>query len=128
LVNVSALDSSAILALFFEERGEEFVAPILKNALLSTVNVVEVHTRMMDRGAEPYQAWSWIEGLQCEICPFTQEQARVAAELKAITRPFGLSLGDRACLALAIERQATVYTTDRVWTKLDLGIKIEVIR
>jgi PIN domain nuclease of toxin-antitoxin system len=52
----------------------------------------------------------------------------MAAELRSITRPFGLSLGDRACLALAIERKAAVYTTDRAWKNLDLGIEIEVIR
>jgi PIN domain nuclease of toxin-antitoxin system len=45
-----------------------------------------------------------------------------------MTKPYGLSLGDRACLALAIQRNATVYTTDRDWSKLSIGIKIEVIR
>jgi ribonuclease VapC len=128
LANIAALDSSAILAVFFEEPGGEVVAPILRGALLSTVNLAEVHTRMIDRGAQLQQAWSWIEGLQCEICFFTDEQARVAAELRPMTRPFGLSLGDRACLALAIDRKATVYTTDRIWKKLSLGIQIEAIR
>jgi PIN domain nuclease of toxin-antitoxin system len=45
-----------------------------------------------------------------------------------ITRPYGLSLGDRACLALAIRRKATVYTTDAAWKNLNLGIEVEVIR
>jgi ribonuclease VapC len=128
LPDIAALDSSAILAAFFQERGAEIVAPILRGGLLSTVNLAEVHTRMIDRGAQPQQAWSWIQGLQCEVCIFTEQQARIAAELRPITRPFGLSLGDRACLALAIDRKATVYTTDRIWTKLDLGIPIEAIR
>jgi ribonuclease VapC len=128
LANAAALDSSAILAVFFQERGGEVVSPILHGALLSTVNLTEVHTRMIDRGAQPQQAWNWIEGFQCEVCSFTDEHARVAAELKSITRAFGLSLGDRACLALAIDRKATVYTTDRVWKNLNLGIQIEVIR
>ena len=128
LDDVAAVDSSAILAVFFQEPGGEIVAPILQGALLSTVNLAEVHTRMIDRGAQSQQAWSWIEGLQCEICFFTDEQARVAAELKPITRPFGLSLGDRACLALATCRKATVYTTDRAWKNLPLDLRIEVIR
>jgi len=55
-------------------------------------------------------------------------KARIAGELIAQTRPFSLSLGDRACLALALQRQATVYTTGRAWKNLDLGIKVEVIR
>jgi ribonuclease VapC len=128
LANAAALDSSAILAVFFQERGGEVVSPILRGALLSTVNMTEVHTRMIDRGAQPQQAWNWIEGLQCEVCFFTDQHARAAAELRSITRAFGLSLGDRACLALAIDRKATVYTTDRIWKNLNLGIQIEVIR
>lgn len=122
------LDSSAILALFFNESGGRIVAPLVEGALLSTVNLVEVHSRMIERDALPEQAWGWIQSLECQICFFSDEHARVAAELKQITRPYGLSLGDRACLALAIERKATVYTTDRIWKQLDLGIEIVAIR
>ena len=63
-----------------------------------------------------------------DVCFFTNEQARVAGELIKRTKPFALSLGDRACLALAMERRTTVYTTDRAWKNLELGIPIEVIR
>jgi ribonuclease VapC len=122
------LDSSAVLAVFFQERGAELIAAIARNALLSTVNVTEIHTRMIHRNSEFDQAWGWIVGLGCQFCVFTDKQARIAAELLPITRPFGLSLADRACLALAIDRKATVYTTDRIWTKFDLGLRIEVIR
>jgi PIN domain nuclease of toxin-antitoxin system len=125
---VTVLDSSAVLAVFFHETGEDLISPILQGALLSTVNLAEIHTRMLDRGAQAQQAWDWISSMECEVCFFTAEQARTAGELKAITRPYGLSLGDRACLALAIDRKATVYTTDKVWKSLNLGINIEVIR
>ncbi len=128
LPDLAVFDSSAILAVFFNEPGEEIVLPILQGALLSTVNLTEVHTRMLDRGASLQQAWNWIAGLECEVCFFADVHARVAAELRLATRPFGLSLGDRACLALAIQRKATVYTTDRAWKNLSLGIEIEVIR
>ena len=123
-----ALDSSAILAVFLSEPGGEAVLSVLPGALLSTVNLAEVITRMINLGADSEHVWSRIHSIQCEISVFTDEQARIAAELKAVTRPFGLSLGDRACLALAIERKATVYTTDKAWKNLELGIKIEVIR
>jgi PIN domain nuclease of toxin-antitoxin system len=63
-----------------------------------------------------------------EISFFDDLQARLAGELVTQTRPYGLSLGDRACLALAIQRKATVYTTDAAWKKLNLGIEVEVIR
>jgi PIN domain nuclease of toxin-antitoxin system len=117
-----------LLAVLLGERGWDQVTPILEGALLSTVNLVEVHTRMVSFGASGSHAWSRVLSFQCEICPLTESQARIAAELFTQTRPFGLSLGDRACLALAIERKATVYTTDRVWKNLNLGIAIEVIR
>jgi PIN domain nuclease of toxin-antitoxin system len=128
LADAAVLDSSAVLAVFFREPGSEIVAPILDGALLSTVNLAEVHTRMLNRGAQAEHAWNRVLSMQCEVCFFTDEQARIAAELAPITPPFGLSLGDRACLALAIDRKATVYTTDRVWKNLALGIRIEVIR
>ena len=128
MANIAVLDSSAILAVFLNEPGGEIVAPILDGALLSTVNLAEVHARLINRGAQVRHAWNRIMSLQCEICFFTDEQARIAAELKSITRPLGLSLGDRACLALAIERGATVYTADKAWRDLPLGVNIEMIR
>ena len=126
MTDLVALDSSAVLAVFLNEPGE-IVIPVLEGALLSTVNLAEVHTKMLDLGAMPAHAWSRVQSVHCEICFFTEQQARIAAELLPITRSFGLSLVDRACLALAIDRKATVYTTDRIWTKLDLGIRVEAI-
>jgi PIN domain nuclease of toxin-antitoxin system len=124
----AVLDSSAILAVILNEPGSQNVASILEGGLLSTVNLAEVHTRLLQLGAAADYAWNRILSFQCEVCFFTDEQARVAAELIGITRPYGLSLGDRACLALAIDRKATVYTTDKVWKNPSLGIEIEVIR
>jgi ribonuclease VapC len=123
-----ALDSSAILAFVFQEKGADVAAPRLAGGLLSTVNLAEVHARMITGAISTERAFSWIRTLGCEICPFTETQARIAAELRPLTRHYGLSLGDRACLALGIERKATVYTTDRTWAQLDLGIQIEIIR
>jgi len=128
LPDLAVLDSSAILAVFFNEPGAEVVLPLLQGALLGTINLAEVHTRMLDSGARAQQAWNWITNLQCNVCFFSDDHARVAAELRQITRSFGLSLGDRACLALAIQHKATVYTTDKVWKKLSLGIEIVLIR
>jgi PIN domain nuclease of toxin-antitoxin system len=122
------LDSSAILAVFLNEPGGEIVVPLLEGALLSTVNLAEVHVRLIELGASAGHVWSRLQSVQCEICFFSDTQARTAAELRSITRPFGLSLGDRACLALAIERKAAVYTADKVWKKLDLVIEIVAIR
>jgi PIN domain nuclease of toxin-antitoxin system len=116
-----------VLAVLFNEPGGESVADLLDGGLLSTVNLAEIHARLLLDGRPADFAWSRVLSLGCEVCVFDDEQARLAAELIWETRPLGLSLGDRACMALAIQRKATVYTTDREWKKLSLGIQIEVI-
>jgi ribonuclease VapC len=124
----AVFDSSAMLAVLLYEPGYMTVAPLLLGGLVSTVNLSEVHARMMRRGGAPVSIWKQILSLGCVACPFTEQQARATAELISITRPYGLSLGDRACLALAMDRKAKVYTTDKAWQSLSLGIEIEVIR
>ena len=126
--SLAVLDSSAILAVIFSEPGDEVVLPLLKGGLLSTVNSAEVHTRLVSRGIDTDFAWRRVIAFGCEISYFDDVQARLAGELVLQTRPFGLSLGDRACLALAIQRKAAVYTTDAAWKNLNLGIEINVIR
>ena len=128
MASPAVLDSSAILAVVFNERGSDQVLPLLDGGLLSAVNLAEVHTRLLLRGAGSDFAWRRVMEFGCEICFFDDRQARVAAELIAQTRPYGLSLGDRACLALAIERKAAAYTTDAAWRNLGLSIAVNVIR
>jgi PIN domain nuclease of toxin-antitoxin system len=110
------------------EKGAERVAACLQWAIVSTVNLAEVQTKLVSAGMEEQLAWWHIAEIKCQSAAFDEEQARIAGGLVKITKPFGLSLGDRACLALAIKRKATVYTTDRAWKNLELGIEIEVIR
>jgi len=128
LAKVAVLDSSAILAVLFQEPGKDAVLQVMKGALLSTVNLAETHAKLLLRGIDARFAWSRLLSLECELCFFDDEQARLAGELIAQSRPYGLSLGDRACLALGLARKGTVYTTDREWTRLGLGLRIEVIR
>jgi PIN domain nuclease of toxin-antitoxin system len=128
LGNAAVLDSSAVLAVIFDEPGGEAVVDLLQGGLLSAVNLSEIHTRLLlDERAAGF-AWNSILSMGLEVCFFDDEQARLAGELIGKTRPFGLSLGDRACIALALQRKATVYTTNRAWKQLDLGIEIVAIR
>jgi PIN domain nuclease of toxin-antitoxin system len=122
------LDASAVLALLKREPGAERVRAALGRAILGTVNVAEVHSKLVDLGLSRDAAEARIRFLGCAIVAFSEGHAIEAGALIAETRGLGLSLGDRACLALAIERKATVYTTDRIWKDLDLGIEIEMIR
>lgn len=116
------------MALIQLEEGAEKVAGCLPWAIISAVNQSEALTKLILTGMEEELAWWHITEINCECVPFDQEQAKIAGGLVKITKPFGLSLGDRACLALAIDRKATVYTTDRIWKKLSLGIEIVAIR
>jgi ribonuclease VapC len=120
-------DSSAVLAVIFSEPGSEVIIPMLQGALLSTVNLAEVHTRLLLRGANPDLAWNRLRELGCELCPFSEDQARIAADLLPGTRSLVLSFGVRACLALAIDRQATVYTTDPAWKNLPVDVDVVVV-
>lgn len=124
----AVLDASALMALIRGEPGADRVAGYLPEAVISTVNQAEVQTKLVAAGLEEQLAWWHIAEAGCLAVPFDEDHARIAGGLVEVTRPLGLSLGDRACLALAIQRQATAYTTDRAWKTLDLGIEIEVIR
>lgn len=123
------LDASAILAVLLQERGHEALTPaVLVDAVASTVNLSEVSARLVRSGGDPDEAWSDAMSSVREAVIFDQNQARVAAGLAAQTQALGLSFGDRACLALALEMKAPVYTADRIWKKLNLGIAVKIIR
>jgi len=123
------LDASAVLALLNNESGADKLTPeLLSNATCSTVNLAEVQTKLVSAGAAPDEAWEDTLSPIREAAPFTDEQARIAGSLVAQTRAFGLSLGDRACLALGLALKAPVYTADKSWKKLKLGLRIHVIR
>jgi ribonuclease VapC len=123
----AVLDSTAILAVLFNEPGSEAVVPLLDGALVSAVNLAEVYSSLLRRGAKAEFSWMRLLDLGCVNVPFDEEQARLAGEWADRMRREGLSAGDRACLTLAIERKAMVYTTNRSWKSLELGIEVEVI-
>jgi PIN domain nuclease of toxin-antitoxin system len=123
------LDASAVLALILREsRAKVLTGPILDRSVLSSVNLAEVQSKLVRDGYDPQAAWNEVLLLTSRVVPFSQEQVRIAGDLIAITKPMGLSLGDRSCLALAITLQAAVYTSESMWESLNLGIPIHVIR
>jgi ribonuclease VapC len=127
--NKIVLDASAILAVINSEPGAEKLTPgLLARAVASTVNLAEVHTKLVSRGWPSVQAWEDATSPLREALPFDQDHARIAGDLVARTRHLGLSLGDRACLALAIALKLPVYTGEKAWKKLNLNLKIHVIR
>ena len=95
---------------------------------MSTVNLAEVFSKLMERGLSADQADAIVYRYGFEVVPFDEELARRTGALRPATKTLGLSLGDRACLALALREALPVVTTDRNWTKLTLGIEIRVVR
>ena len=122
------LDSSALLALLFFEPGCERVAELIPHSCMSTVNLAEVLGRLARDGRALDEALDQIQQMGIVWIDFDRELAIGAAALLLPTVPSGLSLGDRACLALARRRDLSAVTADRAWAKLDLGIPIEVVR
>jgi PIN domain nuclease of toxin-antitoxin system len=123
------LDASVILAILFQERGaDKMTDEIVSGAVASTVNLAEVQSKLVKMGHDPDRAWKDALLLESDPEPYTADQAKIAGSLIAQTEKYGLSLGDRSCLALAIALKAPVYTTEQLWRNLNIGIPIHVIR
>jgi ribonuclease VapC len=122
------LDASAVLAMLHGEPGAESVGAAVDQGTISTVNWSEVFRRSLEGRVSVVGLRAEVEALGLEIVPFTVDDAEQAAELLPSTRHLGLSLGDRACLALARRLDLPVLTADRSWLGLGLGVDVEPIR
>ena len=128
-MNNVVLDSSAILTLLLDESGQEHLTDeVLDSAVVCAVNLAEVQGKLVKRGVDPDEAWLHAISYSPRVHPFTRELSRIAGSLMQQTERFGLSLGDRCCLALAIALEAEVYTADRIWSGINIGVPIHVIR
>ncbi|HLZ75677.1 type II toxin-antitoxin system VapC family toxin [Phenylobacterium sp.] len=123
----AVLDASAVLALIQGEPGGAAVEARLDRAKLSAVNLAEVAQRLNDQWPDDMVA-TVLAKLPCEVVDFNAALALRAGLLRRLTRAKGLSLGDRACLALAERESAAVLTGDRAWAELDLGVEVVLIR
>ena len=122
------LDASAVLCLLQDEKGAERVSEALPDAKIGAVNYSEVVAKLVEAGIDEATVEGLIDKLQLTVIPFDRIQARLAGSLRATTRKFGLSLGDRACLALAAAEGATALTCERTWTKFEAPCKVETLR
>jgi ribonuclease VapC len=128
------LDASALLAYLSDEAGASEMEKQLQTATcMSAVNWGEVVSKTSDLGKNPDQLRVLLREPgattgKIRVFPFTLEDAWLLAKLRPVTRKQGLSLGDRACLALALRLTLPVLTADRLWTQFELPIKIKLIR
>lgn len=123
----NVLDASAVLALLQNETGKEKVEAVLEKSAISRVNVTEVLTKLIEKGVSSAEAQESFASLDLKIVEFDENQSVKAAKLRLATKSSGLSLGDRCCIALAIQENAIAVTADKVWANLNF-CKIEVIR
>lgn len=127
-MNNIIMDSSALLALIGNEKGADKVMQYLSRAKMSTVNVSESIATLINKGTTFQEAESIVDSLLHKRIPFSDTQSKVAAEIVKETKKHGLSLGDRACLSLALVEKLPVLTADKIWANLKLGVKIILIR
>jgi len=124
------LDASAVLALLFEEPGAEVVRVQLRTGIIGAANLAEVLAKLSDHGVPAHEAARAVAILGLEVVPMSEAQAQRSAKMRPATRAAGLSLGDRACLALAAELDASALTVDRGWARVAemVGVAVQVIR
>ena len=123
------LDASALLALVNNEPGWEHVEEtIAHGAVMSAVNLSEVGSRLVREGTPPAEVAADLGLWPIEIAPFGIDDANAAAAMALITRSAGLSLGDRACLSLAMKLGAAALTADRAWSNLSLNVVVMLLR
>ena len=129
-MNKCVLDSSALLAFFNSEIGADKVGDLLPKSCMSAVNVIEVISEIDSTFNIPQEQISnnVFKAIN-QIVPLDFEQATMAGYLRKTTKHLGLSLGDRACIALGITLKCPVYTADKAWEKLKIeGLEVRLIR
>ena len=122
------LDASALLSLLNDEPGAGLIADALTRSVIGTVNLAEVVSKLRDRGVSLDEVREALGGLHLDVRPLSTVQAFTIGDLRPGTRALGLSLGDRACLALALDVGAQVLTTDGDLARAEAGVAITNVR
>ncbi|PAX08981.1 VapC toxin family PIN domain ribonuclease [Sphingomonas lenta] len=122
------LDASALLCLLNNEPGADQVVNALTRCVIGTTNLAEVVSKLRERGLPLDEVREALGGLHLDIRPLSPAQALIIGDLRPSTKQLGLSLGDRACLALAIDLNAEMFTTDGDLASVDVGISITHLR
>lgn len=122
-------DASALIALFAKESGYQLIKNRMKDGIISSVNIAEVYKYCIEsQNLTEEEAKSLVKLSDIRIVDFCPEQALISAGIINKTKRCGLSLGDRACLALAILKGYPIITCDKIWQKLDLDIEFIIAR
>ena len=129
MINKIVFDSSALITLFAKELGYEFVRQNLRYAIISSVNIAEVYKYCIEvQNLTEDDSINLIKLSGIKIIDFCKEQAIISAKIIKKTKQYGLSLGDRSCIALAIFKNCPILTCDKIWKKVDLGVEFIMAR
>jgi ribonuclease VapC len=129
----TVFDTSAVLAVIFLEPGGDQVPALWADGenLMSAVNYAELVAKLSERGMSDAEVLTVLEGVPLTLVDFDQTTAHASGLLRKATRAMGLSLGDRACIALGQARRAKVVTADKLWqtlSKAHIDVDVHVIR
>lgn len=124
----AVLDTSVVLAVVLGEKGHEAAARVARGAHISSVNLAEIVTKSIELTVPEHIALEYIKGSRITVIDFDRDLAVLAGQLQGKAPRGVLSLGDRACIATAIRMGGTAVTADRIWSTLDLGCPVELIR
>ena len=123
------MDASAFLALLQDEAGSEQVAESLDQCVISAANLSEIAAKLIQCEVPEKDAVSILKSFDLDVVPVDEEIALVAATLIKKTRQFGLSLGDRICLATALVRSKPALTADKAWANVECkGLDVLIVR
>lgn len=123
------LDASALLALLNNESGAERVQMSLDdNAVIGAVNLAETVSVLRDKSIASSDVQNIVEALGIPVVPFDASLAYLSGEIRAVTRDYGLSLGDRACLAIGLRDDHDVLTADRAWSQVANVLDVRIVQ
>lgn len=129
MVNKMVFDSSVLIMLFAKESGYEFVRQNLKHAIISSINIAEVYKYCIEvQNLTEGDCRNLIKLSGIKIIDFCDEQALISAKIIKETKQYGLSLGDRGCIALAMFKNYPIFTCDKIWQKVDLDVEFIMAR
>lgn len=121
-------DASTVLAILKNETGADLAIEHARGAMLSSVNLIEVRSKLFEIVSDVEAVIANLERLEIVIMPFTATQAKIAADLWPVVKGNDVSIADRVCLALAIDQAATLWTADKDWVTLGLALDIRLVR
>jgi ribonuclease VapC len=120
-------DASAVLAVLQGEVDGAVLAD--EDVVVGAVNLSEVVGKLAERGMPAEEIQHVLATLDLRVEPFEEDDAHRTGLLRPQTRGPGLSVADRACIALALKRLLPVLTADREWGSLDVErLEVRLIR